>query len=371
MAEPADDSGWSVVAVAYPGKVKHMMIPPWLLQEWPVGTSRSVASYMETCLWHQHHGYYNRNAVLGRYGDFITSPEISQLFGEVLAIWAISQWHSLEKPNPCQLIELGPGRASLMLDMLRTFRIAPDFQAALDIWLVEKSPTLTREQQVRLQGSCQAHWVQALDDVPQGAAIVIANEFFDALPVQQFVHHQGAWHERIVLHEPYGVLCFAVGERIDGFDPLCDKPAADGDILERCPQASRIAGQLGMRTTHHPGAGILVDYGYQEAGFGDTLQGVRDHGYHSVLGDAGSVDLSAHVHFGALGDALTRAGAELAGILDQGAFLLRFGLGLRAARLMSGKTEAEQETIKQAMQRLTASDQMGHLFKCLIYQTPS
>ncbi len=287
--------------------------------------------------------YYAGRDPFGRGGDFITAPEVSQMFGEILGLWCVDAWERMGRPADIQLIELGPGRGVLMADALRAARLEPAFRP--DVHLVETSPALRCLQ--RAQGF-DAVWHDRAETIPDGPAIWIANEFFDALPVRQFVRIGGRWHERLVDREEDGFRFVAgpafrhagVGE--------------EGDITETCPAATGLAAALAAR----PGYGLAVDYGYVEPPGRPTVQAVSAHLPVDPLSRPGEADMSAHVDFAALMRAGRQAGAAVWGPVTQGAWLRRLGIEARAARL--GGQQA-------ALARLTRAEAMGRLFCVLAF----
>ncbi len=322
----------------------------------------SVARYMSLCLGHPRHGYYIVRDPLGRGGDFTTAPEISQMFGELIGLWAAQVWLDMGRPSPLRLIELGPGRGTLMTDALRAAGKV-GLAGAADLWLVETSPVLRAAQAANLP---QAHWAERFCDVPEGPAIVIANEFFDALPIRQFVRTKDGWRERLVGLSG-GRLAWGLGPAPAGLP--ADAP--EGVVLETCAAAEAIAGQIGARLAACGGAALIVDYGAlpPATGGGDTLQAVAAHASADPLETPGAADLTAHVDFGALARALARAGARVGPLVAQGALLSTLGLDARAAALARAQPERAQE-IETQRRRLTAPDQMGTLFKALIAAGP-
>ena len=324
----------------------------------------SVARYMTLCLAHPRHGYYVTRDPLGARGDFTTAPEISQMFGELLGLWAAQVWLDLGRPAPLRLAEMGPGRGVLMADALRAARAAPGFAAAAEVWLVEISPVLRAEQAARVPG---AHWAARLEDVPPGPMILLANEFFDALPIRQFVRGGGVWRERLVGLDEKG-LRWGLGPPLSAGLPAA---AAEGAVLETCPAAQSAARTIGARLAAAGGAALIIDYGDAPAptGGGDTLQAVARHGYVDPLGNPGGADLTAHVDFGALAAGLGAGGAHVAPLLTQGALLARLGIAPRAQTLSRARPDRAADIAAQAA-RLTDAAQMGTLFKALAAAGP-
>jgi NADH dehydrogenase [ubiquinone] 1 alpha subcomplex assembly factor 7 len=331
-----------------------------------------VARYVALCLGHPLHGYYMARDPLGRAGDFVTAPEISQMFGELIGLWAAATWQAIGAPAPVRLIELGPGRGTLMADTLRAANIMPEFRAALAVHLVETSPRLVARQRDTLPGlDIPLAWHRDLGEVPEGPAIVIANEFFDALPVHQAVKTPDGWHVRMV-----GLagdrLAFALSpDPMPGFervlpDALGDAP--DGAIYEW--RDDHVAAGLGQRLVRDGGAALVIDYGHTASAAGDTLQAVRGHRFADPLAEPGLADLTAHVDFAALARAAERAGARTLGPTTQAAFLHRLGIVERAERLKANATKPQAIGIDAALDRLVGQDGMGDLFKVLAITDP-
>ena len=326
----------------------------------------TVADYMATALGHPEHGYYTTRDPLGRDGDFITAPEISQIFGELIGLWCVAVWEQTGSPTKVNLVELGPGRGTLMADALRAAAQVPAFLEAADIVLVETSPVL-RDRQAERLGAYDPKWCGSLDDVPDGPILAIANEFFDALPVHQFVCAPQGWRERLVGRDETGLkFMLSAGDMPHAalLDPVLMKSATEGDLAEVQPQSLAIAAALGERIAAVGGAALIVDYGHGESAPGDTLQAVRAHEPCGVLDTPGEADLTVHVDFAALRRAAGDS-ADVWGPVSQGAFLQRLGIALRAKALTKQATPAQAADIASGVERLIAPDQMGSLFKVL------
>ena len=335
----------------------------------------TVARFMALCLSHPVHGYYMRGDPFGRGGDFTTAPEISQIFGELLGLWTLALWEQMGAPERVLLVELGPGRGTLMADALRAARIAPAFLHAVSVHLVETSPTLRQRQGETLAGiSVPVAWHETLETVPEGPLFAVANEFFDALPVHQAVRTADGWHGRCVGLDGEGRLAFGIAPfPLPGFEatlPPKVRDAPPGAIYEW--RSDAIATELGRRIAAHGGAALVLDYGHGESGTGDTLQAVQRHAFADPLAEPGEADLTAHVNFAALRRAGSRAGAATYGPVGQGAFLRRLGLGERAAALKRNATAAQARDIDLAAARLAGSGrgEMGELFKALAFSSP-
>ena len=323
--------------------------------------------YMRAALLDEQHGYYAVGNPLGR--DFTTAPEISQMFGELLGLWCAEMWRRLGRPAPLRLVEAGPGRGTLMRDALRAIgTAAPDFAAAVEVHLVEASAGLRRVQAETLHGvGAAVHWHETVEEVPAGAMLAIANEFFDALPVRQFQYGgqdggQGWFERRIGLAEDGGfAFCLAPAAEMEAHLFAAAKQPASGEIVELCPEAERIARHLGARLQRHGGAALIVDYGSAEQPSGGSFGALRRGGAADPLDAPGKADLSAWVDFRALGQAARKGGAAVFGPVAQGSFLRRLGIAERAARLNAPAAD---------LQRLVDPQAMGAVFKALALVAP-
>lgn len=328
-----------------------------------------VATFMEIALADPRHGYYATRDPLGAAGDFTTAPEISQMFGELLGLWCADTWQAQGAPDPFALVEFGPGRGTLMADALRALANVPECLAAARVQLVETSPVL-REVQRRTLAGHEPEWRERL---PGGGmpAIVVANEFLDALPVQQYIRANGAWFlRRIDRDSGTGGLRFVAdtAPASVGAPRLDDAP--DGAVLERAPAVEAVVTAIARRIVADGGAALFVDYGYTAHVAGETLQAVRDHKPVDVLAAPGSSDLTAHVNFAAVADAARAAGARCHGPVDQGVFLERLGIRARAQTLAANASDAQRADIETATARLIGPAEMGTLFKVLAITRP-
>jgi SAM-dependent MidA family methyltransferase len=327
----------------------------------------SVADYMAEALGHPEHGYYKTREPFGTAGDFTTAPEISQMFGEIIGLWAAVTWQMLGSPARVVLAELGPGRGTLMADLLRAAATVPPFLQAAEVWLVETSPRLQARQRQTLAGH-RVNWCERFEDLPDGPLIVIANELFDALPVRQFEKQGGVWHERMVGLDG-DRLAFVTGPAAEPALPAEVLAAEDGAIAEICPQGRALAAAIGQRLARQVGAALLIDYGHALSGVGDTVQAVKRHRFHPVLEAPGTADITAHVDFEALAAAAIPARAW--GPVTQGAFLSALGIQARAAMLAQNGSPKVAADIAGQMQRLIAPEEMGTLFKVLALAHPA
>ncbi len=328
-----------------------------------------VARYMELCLTHPEHGYYMTRQPFGREGDFITAPEASQIFGELLGVWAAAGWRAMGAPEAFSLVELGPGRGTLMADALRAAKVMPGFLRAARVRLVEISPRLRKAQEEALSG-VEASWHETFGDIPEGPLIVLANEFFDALPAHQFRRTPEGWRERLVRVGPGGGLEFA-----DAGAPLEEPPewARDlpvGALIELSPEREEYAAGIAARIAAHGGAMLALDYGHVRPGPGETLQALAGHRRVSVFHEPGRSDLTAHVDFHALAVAMERGGAVCWGPVEQGAFLRAMGLAARYEMLRRRATARQRIVLKRGVERIAGEAHMGRLFKVLAAVAP-
>jgi SAM-dependent MidA family methyltransferase len=324
-----------------------------------------IAEYMAACLHDPAEGYYATRPRLGAEGDFITAPHVSQIFGELLGLWAVAVWEEMGRPGHVRLVEMGPGDATLMSDVLRASRASPGFAAAKETWLVETSRPLRAAQEARL-GNTGVRWARALAEIPVDAPIILlANELLDCLPIHQAVFTPRGWRERCVGLDGQGALAFTLGEK-----PAKDLgPGAPGEVREWSPALEDLGREVGARVVKTGGAALFIDYGRDTAGPGDTLQALRDHAKEGPLDHPGAADLTAHVDFPAFLAAARGAGAQTTAISSQGDFLRSLGVGLRAQRLTAARPD-QAPVIARQLERLIAPDQMGALFKVAAIHAP-
>jgi SAM-dependent MidA family methyltransferase len=323
----------------------------------------TIADYMQACLHDPCDGYYATHPGLGAQGDFITSPHVSQMFGEMLGLWAVEVWTALGQPSRVRLIELGPGDGTLMSDVLRAARIAPGFLDAAEIVLLETSAPLRKLQAATLEGHAP-QWLSRIEDIAADKpAIILANEFLDCLPILQAVRSAEGWQERRIGVDGAGRLSFVLG------GPAAGPEAPEGAIAEWSPQLSAMGSAIGGLLAQAGGAALVIDYGRAEAGIGDTLQAVRAHRKEGPLDNPGAADLTAHVDFPAFVAAAGTTGAEVAAVTPQGDFLRGLGIEARAAALSSAHPE-QADKIARQLARLITPDQMGTLFKVARLASP-
>ncbi len=331
-------------------------------------------------------GYYANRDPFGAAGDFVTAPEISQIFGELIGACLIDYWQRVGRPDPVILAELGPGRGTLMADLLRAARVAPEFRSALRLHLVEASPVLRQEQQRRLAAAEPAlapRFANGIDELPDSPLLLIANEFLDALPIRQFVRGRTGWSERLVAldkateswsAEPESErLVFAEGPESAALAPLVPpglRAASPGAVVEICPAAAALAASLGDRVARQPGLALFIDYGYFPSRPGATLAALRRHRSAPILDTPGEADLSAHVDFAAFAEAATAAGAASHGPVSQRDFLLALGAEARLQSLSRRATPAQRAALDSGLTRLIDPAEMGNLFKVLALTSP-
>lgn len=332
----------------------------------------TIAGFMAIALHDPDAGYYATRDPIGAAGDFTTAPEVSQIFGELIGVWCVELWHRMGRPDPVIVAELGPGRGTLMTDLLRAVATIPEFRRALRLHLVEASPVLRAEQEQRL-GRFRPAWVKQIEDLPDGPLLLIANEFLDALPIRQFVRGAVHWAERMVLLDRDGNL--AVADRRENpaatlLVPASLRHSAPGTIAEICPAAVILAGAIGARLARQPGAALFIDYGHFPSAPGMTLRAVSRHRSASPFAAPGTADLSAAVDFAALAEAARMAGAEIHGPVTQGCFLKALGAELRLAALSARATASQRLFLESGLRRLLDRNEMGELFKVLALVSP-
>lgn len=330
----------------------------------------TVADYMTECLLHPTHGYYTTRDPLGTQGDFITAPEVSQMFGELIGLSLAQSWLNQGHPDHFILAELGPGRGTLMADILRATRSVPGFHDAVEVVLLEASPTLQNLQAQTLKDYAP-RWIDSVADLPESPLFLVANEFFDALPIRQFLRDGDSWRERLIGVED-GALAYGLGPRVP---QIALKHRLDdtqnGDLVELCAAAIPIITVIAGRIGTHGGAGLIVDYGDWHS-LGDTFQALKAHERANPLAAPGQSDLTAHVDFEPLALAARAAGCAYTRLTPQGVFLERLGISTRAQALSAPLGGSELDTLISAHRRLTHPDEMGNLFKVLgLYPSPS
>ncbi|MEM9706539.1 MAG: SAM-dependent methyltransferase [Pseudomonadota bacterium] len=328
----------------------------------------TIADYMADALGHPHDGYYSARPAIGAAGDFTTAPEISQVFGELIGVWLVQSWLEMGSPSSFNLVELGPGRGVLMSDVLRASAIRPGFSNAASVMLVEASGRLRHDQERRLRAtSAHISWADSFSECAGGPTLVIANEFFDCLPIRQFVRSESGWRERLVGLDDTGEgLAFTLAATPPEATPLPDKKdVAVGSVIEISDASASLASEIAQHLQKHTGRALIIDYGHAGHGSGDTLQAVRNHAFWPPLSAPGLADLTAHVDFAAISRAAVENGVGVHGPATQGAFLQRMGLTMRVEALAAGKNAEGQAEIHAGALRLASERQMGSVFKAL------
>lgn len=337
-----------------------------IAEEGPLPVSR----FMALCLGHPRYGYYMTRDPFGAQGDFTTAPEISQMFGEMIGLWAAHLWQAMGQPSRVALIEIGPGRGTLMADMLRATRIVPGFHAAAAVHLVETSPVLREIQAATLAGKAEPSWHERVENALEGPAIIVANELLDALPLDQFVMTEGGWRERLIGLDGEERLAFGLAATAsDGAGPATAPPGA---VLEQPLAALSLVSGVASHVVREGGGALFIDYGAVQSGFGDTLQAMRQHAFVDPLDEPGESDVTVHVDFARMAQAALRAGAATHGPVRQADFLLALGLAERAQALSRKATPEQAASINSAFDRLTERGVtgMGDLFKVLAVSHP-
>ena len=333
-----------------------------IISEGPIG----IVEYMSICLGDAGAGYYTTATPFGRDGDFVTAPEISQMFGELIGIWCVTMWRNMGKPTCFNLVEMGPGRGTLIEDLLRAATIDAGFSKAVQVHLVEISAALRQQQaKVLSKFAVEIKWLDVVQDVGPLPTIFIGNEFLDALPFRQYVKVGQQWVERVVgVENDQLVFSFGNGLLDPSNLPAGHDDQADGTIFEISSAREAVVEYISQHLNEHNGAALLIDYGHIENGFGDTFQAVAKHEFVDPLFNPGQVDLTSHVNFSAFEKYFSsRSNFTLT---TQTEFLLGIGLLERASGLRRGKSKEEQQEIEQAVERLAGLDTMGALFKVLV-----
>ena len=326
----------------------------------------SVARYMESALGHPKHGYYMNRDPFGDKGDFTTAPEISQIFGEMIGLWFVDIWNQMGSPDKFVLLECGPGRGTMMVDMLRAAKASPEFLSAAQIYLLETSPVLKAKQQEALN-DYNVQWFNRLPEIEAKIPVFfIANEFFDALPIWQYEFRNGHWNERVIGVNQDEDFYWSI-QNID-FDPtegLNLHDPKEGQILELSKARRQFMRSLSELIKSNTGAGLVIDYGHLRHGYGNTFQALKSHNYTDPLLHTGDADLTAHVDFKILKEEAEICVLEVFGKVTQGEFLKGLGVQIHASRLIEKADKKQAQDIQSALHRLTHSDGMGSLFKVL------
>ena len=333
-----------------------------------------VWRYMELCLTHPDYGYYVSRDPLGREGDFTTAPEVSQMFGELLGLWTASVWKAMGSPSLLRLIELGPGRGTMMADALRALRVLPPLYQAIGVHLIEINPVLREKQRATLSGVRNLAWHAHIDEVPSGPAVILANEYFDVLPIHQVVRRETGWHERTIEIDGDGRLAFGAAlepmPRFEVLLPPLVRAAPIGAVFEWRPDTEIM--KIASRVRDQGGAALIIDYGHLRSDAGDTFQAIARHSFADPLKNPGQADVTAHVDFQALARAAEDVGARVHGPVAQGEFLTRLGIETRAVTLMAKTTPEVSDDIANGLKRLTGTGRggMGSMFKVIAISAP-
>jgi NADH dehydrogenase [ubiquinone] 1 alpha subcomplex assembly factor 7 len=331
-----------------------------------------LVEFMTVALYDPELGYYAAVPSIGADGDFVTAPEISQIFGEAIGIWCALTWERIGCPDPVILAELGPGTGTMTADLLRVAAALPAFRRALRLHLVEVSPHLRAAQQRRL-GSVDPVWHERVEDLPEAPLLLVANEYLDALPIRQLVRRADGWGERMVALDAAGRFVFVDGRANPALSLLVPAelhgtPA--GAVFELCPPALALAALLGGRFADRPGAALFIDYGRVEPALGSSLRAVRQHRPAAALDTPGEADLSADVDFAAFAKAASAAGAIAHGPIPQRRFLTALGAAERLAMLAAPASPAQRRMLQSGLDRLLDPAQMGTLFKVMALAAP-
>ena len=335
----------------------------------------SVSDYMAETLFNPKYGYYMTGDPLGKQGDFVTAPEISQMFGELIGLWSAVVWEQIGSPKKINLIEMGPGRGTLMADAVRAISSIPDFLAAIDIHIIETSPSLQRRQKRNLKAlNINIKWHKSFVNVPDGPLIFIANELFDVLPIHQFVKSTNNWVERKVGCNTVGELMWTLDQNSSIPEKLIPPQFSNselGSIFEQGKIGVELVKNITKSVVRFGGAALIIDYGHVESGIGDTLQAVKNHSYFNVLCEPGTADLTAHVDFECLANSARINGGLNCGPITQRDFLRRLGIETRAEQLIKLASTRVKSEVLTGLNRLIDVNEMGNLFKVLAIIQPS
>ena len=330
-----------------------------------------LAEYMHWCMADPRDGYYANQEAIGAKGDFITAPEISQIFGEMIGIWAVETWEALGKPSSFNLVELGPGKGTLMLDLLRIGNAVPEFLNAAQVQMIETSEKLITTQKQTLAHHDNITWHKSLQEIPPQPTLVIANEFLDVLPIRQYVKTENQWREHAIGVDKKDNLVWTLGTGILDSDSLPQDASSqpDGAIFEISTIREAFIANTADLIKENKGAALFIDYGHGKTGFGDTVQAMRAHGFTGILEEPGLADLTSHVDFDALAKTANSADLQVSALVKQGEFLLAKGLIERAGQLGHQQSPEIQEQLTQQAERLALPDEMGNLFKVFEFGT--
>ncbi|MFL2769585.1 MAG: class I SAM-dependent methyltransferase [Rhodospirillaceae bacterium] len=325
----------------------------------------SVAKYMEAVA----KAYYAEGTAFGKDGDFVTAPEVSQIFGELIGIWCVTAWQALGQPRNFNLVECGPGRGTLIADALRAIKdIAPSFLDSASVHLVERSQSLRAQQKERLT-IYNAKWHNDFSTIPNGKVIIIGNEFLDALPTRQFQKTNLGWCERLVDYK-HKEFSYCLDPNPTNIIDETYNDACLGSIIEYSEAVEDIIKQMAQLCLDDRGVSLMIDYGHIQSGIGETLQALKHHSYHPILKEPGTADITAHVDFALVAQAARSMGVETWGPLEQGLWLRRIGVNIRQTQLCAGKSTEDAKAIRSGVRRLVEPDAMGSLFKVIAFAPP-
>lgn len=333
--------------------------------------SLPLAEYMHWCMADPKDGYYANQEAIGSKGDFITAPEISQMFGEMIGIWAVETWETLGKPSPFNLVELGPGKGTLMQDLLRIGNAVPEFLKTARVHMIETSEKLIETQKETLGEYEIVTWHKSIKDIPDRPTLIIANEFLDVLPVRQYIKTKNEWREHAINVDENDELIWTLGTGILDEESLPKNAAKEpeGAVFEISTIREAFIANTSELLKQNSGAALFIDYGHSKTDFGDTVQAMRAHGFADILKEPGLADLTSHIDFDALSATAQKAGMNVKPITPQGEFLLGKGLIERAGQLGHEQSLDIQEQLTQQAERLALPDEMGNLFKVLEFGT--
>ena len=339
--------------------------------------SMDVAEFMGHVLSHRDFGYYTNKDPIGFKGDFITAPEISQLFGEMIGLKLADHWIKSGQPGACALVELGPGKGSLMNDLLRATAHVEGFHDAMQIFFVEVSNPLKEQQKLLVNqfSKVKFNWTQSINEIPSKPTYLVANEFFDALPVRQYVKNRHEWYEVAVTISPesgdYKFIELLVDAKMNDLLNTEYPKSKHRSYVETSSESIEVIQKVSSRIYENQGIAIIIDYGYSEnnlirINFNPTIQSVKNHKYNPVLSDVGNADITAHVDFFALSNAAEARQVSVDKLITQREFLLSMGIELRAKALKKKATDEQKVEIDRALERLISDEQMGKLFKVMV-----
>lgn len=329
----------------------------------------TISNYMQIALCDTKYGYYRKRNPIGTRGDFITAPEISQMFGELIATWFIAGCQYYKTNTELCLVELGPGRGTLMNDILRVFSKIHSFKKSVEVKMIDINEHMIEEQKKKLSNysNFDIKWEETIDNLPPKPLLLICNEFFDALPIHQFVMTENGWREKIIILNDKDKLSFFISKDITPHVALIGKTKGEkiplNSAYEVSPTSMSIMKHISKHIKKYGGLALIIDYGYYKNKYENTFQGVKDHKYHNVLDSPGMVDLTAHVDFTSLARVAKNEKVNVFDNTTQGEFLENMGIKIRGSLL--SKTSEQKEKISNDIHRLTSKEEMGTLFKCL------